>query len=510
MVIERLKKEFGLNNFRLESSKYFSKNNLLKVVFITDEIVSEETRLKILNKIEAEAGVPADIKIRRNVKDADAIKQACLHYLRTHMASVANFLKLDDISVETGLDVKINFLLNQTAAELFKAAHGAKKLEEFIKENFFCSSKVSVSKKAEKITGDVIEDMQKQLLKNQKEQKQKAYFILSGHEKYIGEHGHKTADLIEDCQAGKSFCLCGEIDYLTIRTFNKKTKAGVVEKEYLTFVLRNNRGRINCTFFGSKAHIKKLTRLARGTKICAHGFVDVFAEKLSFKPKTIMLIENFVYKEPDPVFKDVQEEFVVVVPQASREFWQTNMFEDVQNQARNKAFKKRRFVVFDFETTGLSSATDKIIEIGAVRIENGDIKETFSTLINPGREITEEITKITGICNQMVKDAPTICKVIGDFYKFCYDCELVAYNSSFDMGFLHAAAMANSYYFDNKVIDALALARKANHGTNNHELSTVLDRLKIKNDSAHRALSDALATAKLFIHLADEGDSHIG
>ena len=162
------------------------------------------------------------------------------------------------------------------------------------------------------------------------------------------------------------------------------------------------------------------------------------------------------------------------------------------------------YVSFDLETTGLFFTQHEIIEIGAVKIENGKITETFSTLIKPEGKISEEITKITGITNEMVKDAPSFQNVLGDFYKFCEGCVLVGYNIlEFDIKFLNYHANKFGVDFDHKIEDALILARKFCLGLKRYKLKDVCNHLEIVLENAHRALFDTIATAEVFIKLSN-------
>ena len=158
-------------------------------------------------------------------------------------------------------------------------------------------------------------------------------------------------------------------------------------------------------------------------------------------------------------------------------------------------------MVFDVETTGFEANKDEIIEIGACKIVNGRIDETFSTFVKPSKHIPREITELTGIDDEMVKDAPTINYVIPDFYKFCYGATLVAHKAQFDMSFIYFIANKLSYNFDNEVLDTLAMARTKLPGLKNYKLGTIVERLNILLDNAHRAIHDATATAKVFIKL---------
>ena len=118
------------------------------------------------------------------------------------------------------------------------------------------------------------------------------------------------------------------------------------------------------------------------------------------------------------------------------------------------------FIVFDIETTGLSKENDKITEIGAVKVENGKIIERFSTFVNPKKRLSEEIVKLTNITDDMLKDAPTIDKVLPQFLKFCGNGVLVAHNAGFDVGFIRNNAEAlHMPSVDNTVLDTVELSR---------------------------------------------------
>ena len=136
-----------------------------------------------------------------------------------------------------------------------------------------------------------------------------------------------------------------------------------------------------------------------------------------------------------------------------------------------------------------------------MQIVDGRIDETFSTFVKPSKHIPREITELTGIDDEMVKDAPTINYVLPDFFKFCHGAKLVAHNIAFDMSFIHHISNKLSYNFDHEQIDTLAMARQKLPGLKNHKLGTVVEKLNILLDNAHRAINDATATAKVFIKL---------
>ena len=162
------------------------------------------------------------------------------------------------------------------------------------------------------------------------------------------------------------------------------------------------------------------------------------------------------------------------------------------------------YVVFDIETTGLSKEKEMITEIGAVKVADGKIIDRFSTFVNPQRPISAEITKLTGITDDMVKDAPTIENVLPEFLKFCEDTVLVAHNASFDTGFIRIAAeRAGLGELHHTVVDTLELARALLPELNKHKLDIVCEHLGVTLNGHHRAVNDAEATAEVFIKFLD-------
>ncbi len=171
------------------------------------------------------------------------------------------------------------------------------------------------------------------------------------------------------------------------------------------------------------------------------------------------------------------------------------------------------FVVFDIETTGFSSMKDRIIEIGAVKVVNGEIKDHFSTFVNPLIPIPARIQKLTGIDDEMVASSPDISTVLPDFLEFCGDAVLVAHNASFDIGFIRNNAELLNIDLDPTVVDTVALARILLPRLSRYRLDTVAKALNIPLKNHHRAVDDAEATALIFLAfikmLKDRGFSRL-
>lgn len=156
------------------------------------------------------------------------------------------------------------------------------------------------------------------------------------------------------------------------------------------------------------------------------------------------------------------------------------------------------YCVFDIETTGLSFRTEKITEIGAIKIKNGEIIDTFETFVNPEKPIPYEVIKVTHITDDMVRDADTIETVLPKFLEFAGDSVIVAHNANFDMGFIRHFADLQGLKINNTYIDTLALARDMFPEYKKFKLGVIADNLSIRVDVAHRALDDVKTLVKVF------------
>ena len=157
------------------------------------------------------------------------------------------------------------------------------------------------------------------------------------------------------------------------------------------------------------------------------------------------------------------------------------------------------YVVFDLETTGFSPNTCKIIEIGAVKVENGVITERFSEFVNPQVPIPFKIEELTGIRDDMVMGAGTIEDILPRFMEFCKGCVMIAHNAEFDMSFIRKNCMDLNLSCDYTVGDTVAMARILLPSLHRFKLDTVAKALKISLENHHRAVDDAECTAHIFV-----------
>lgn len=166
-----------------------------------------------------------------------------------------------------------------------------------------------------------------------------------------------------------------------------------------------------------------------------------------------------------------------------------------------KSLNDQDFIVFDLETTGLSSYNDKITEIGAVRVSNGNIVDVFDELVNPEKFIPEKIQEITGITNEMVAGKPTIEEVLPKFLEFSKDAIFVGQNADFDIGFVRENCLLLNIPFEPIYLDTLPMARAVFPDMGRFSLDKLARKLNVELINHHRACDDATATAKVFIKL---------
>ncbi|OON99067.1 MAG: PolC-type DNA polymerase III [Epulopiscium sp. Nele67-Bin004] len=161
------------------------------------------------------------------------------------------------------------------------------------------------------------------------------------------------------------------------------------------------------------------------------------------------------------------------------------------------------FVVFDIETTGFSPTTNKIIEIGAVKIVGGKVVDAYSTFVNPHCEIPKNIVELTKITDDYVKNAPSIETVLPEFLQFCEGVVMVAHNAEFDMSFIYSNAKAIGLDVQKTVVDTVAIARTLLPDLGNAKLGNIAKKLGVSLENHHRAVDDAKATSDIFLKFCE-------
>lgn len=160
-------------------------------------------------------------------------------------------------------------------------------------------------------------------------------------------------------------------------------------------------------------------------------------------------------------------------------------------------------IVFDIETTGLSHVTERITEIGAVKLHDLKVVEEFNTFVNPEKHIPENITDLTGITDEMVADAPSETDAVRSFLDFCGDAPLIAHNADFDTSFIRDACERHKINYRNPYIDSLKLCKAAIPNKKKYTLDAMADELGFGDFNHHRASDDAKMLAMIFVKLID-------
>ena len=317
-----------------------------------------------------------------------------------------------------------------------------------------------------------------------------------------GDTVQKSAIYLSDVNfESENVVICGTIEDIEERTYTRKSDG--MEKTYFSITLNDGTAQMRITYFTRKSTIEKIRKLKAGDSIVCTGKTEIYRGACRYTARHIdrgHVPEGFV-----PVrraSKPAPKHYTAVEPQPYSDFTQADFF--TKNDIPD-CLKNNTFVVFDHETTGLNSSPsggnmDRIIEIGAYKIIGGEIKESFSTFVNPGRKLSEEIIKLTGITQEMVEDAPTYEKVMPDFFKFCQGSYLVGHNAAgFDFKFVDYYCSQLGYHLERKIFDTIPLSQELLF-LSNYKLNTVADHFGITFNH-HRAADDALVTAKIFIEL---------
>lgn len=527
---EELRKEFGDKyNFLQVYSVVFSKSeNLTTITFLFDETVKEitdEQREELQNfftkKLELFSSLK--LKFRKSFLDEDLIAKETLKILQSAFKSSVGEICESDISVQKDDVIHISISAPNLVATSLEDRGADKFLETALSKEFIAKFAVKIVVCENKAIDISILDERERLAPRMYLQNRvitKRYEVGDVFMMF-GQEITPKPEFIKNISGEKlSVILSGVISNFQKKHYiKKKEKAkgeNAKESSYYTFTLTDSSGRINCTYFSSMTNEKKMDKLADDTRVIIVGDVQKFNnnftcyirslglcnEKLTLPSKDESMADSNDYDEIDPDFSQdyISAEYNFVRPYVEKH--QANIFD--KKPTYSSYIMDNEFVVYDFETTGLDTNTCEIIEIGAVKIKGGEIVDVFQTLIKPQNTIPDIITQVTNISNDMVASSPSIKIVMPAFYDFCKGCILGGYNSAnFDDKILAVQSRKLGIEFDNQTTDVILLAR-SKMASSNYKLSTVVKNLGIVLIGAHRALNDALATAKVLLKLNEQ------
>lgn len=302
----------------------------------------------------------------------------------------------------------------------------------------------------------------------------------------------KESAVIDNIKKGDTIVVQGDVEYdkyagelvVNARSIGTAQKVKVVdnaEKKRVELHMHTNMSQMDAVTSAGDLVNRAYQWGHKAVAITDHGVAQAFPDAM---------------KAADKINKDEEKIKIIYGVEA---YFMDDLVESVKGDA-DTGFDGT-FICFDIETTGLSAARDKITEIGAVKVENGVITDTFSTFANPEMPIPQKITQLTGITDDMVKDAPSQSEAVGAFLEFAGDDVLVAHNAPFDTSFIAKACEDMGREYNYTSIDTVAISRAILTDIKNCKLDTVAKFLRLGDFNHHRATDDAEMLARIFINL---------
>lgn len=302
----------------------------------------------------------------------------------------------------------------------------------------------------------------------------------------------KESAVIDNIKKGDTIVVQGDVEYdkyagelvVNARSIGTAQKVKVVdnaEKKRVELHMHTNMSQMDAVTSAGDLVNRAYQWGHKAVAITDHGVAQAFPDAM---------------KAADKINKDEEKIKIIYGVEA---YFMDDLVESVKGDA-DTGFDGT-FICFDIETTGLSAARDKITEIGAVKVENGVITDTFSTFANPEMPIPQKITQLTGITDDMVKDAPSQSEAVSAFLEFAGDNVLVAHNAPFDTSFIAKACEDMGREYNYTSIDTVAISRAILTDIKNCKLDTVAKFLRLGDFNHHRATDDAEMLARIFINL---------
>ena len=303
----------------------------------------------------------------------------------------------------------------------------------------------------------------------------------------------KETAILENLKKGSTIVVSGDVEYdryaseivLSAKSIGTAEKIKVVDnapKKRVELHMHTNMSQMDGVSSAKDLILRAAAWGHPAVAITDHGVAQAY-------PEAMNTAEWFVNKN--------EEKLKVIY--GTEAYFMDDMVESVKGDSDEDL--SGTFICFDIETTGLSANRDKITEIGAVKVVNGEIVDTFSTFANPEMPIPARITELTGITDDMVKDAPSQAEAVKAFLDFAGDNVLVAHNAPFDTSFISKACENMGLPYNYTSIDTVAISRAILPDIKNCKLDTVANYLRLGNFNHHRATDDATILAQIFINL---------
>lgn len=510
MTINDLLEKEEYKNFKLMMAEYQKDSDVTYITFLYSNFSkpTDELKQKLKSEVLSVLGSLTKyvIKFKKSYLDDDLVFGFLTEYTNS-FPYLKGYIKKQDVHAQmTENEIIISIDCDKEMQDILTNFKFLDEFKALVQKQVFepVTIKLNVSKDMSSFFEQSDEISSEMELKSILEQEQ----VLNKVEvddivNLVGKNILKQPIFIKDIKKEDEVVVCGKFLEPMWSQFIPRSQKGqqdVKPRDKLSFVLKDPSGQIEVVMFPQEKDKEKLERLTEEAEVIISATYNDFMGRVNLKASALSVCK-ILTKEVKYIWREPVKEYKTVIPQKMEDLQQVNLF-SMFDQKQNDYWKDgKSVVVFDFETTGLNADKCEIIEIGAVKIQNGVCTETFSTLVNPHQKLSQEISNLTGITDDMLVFAPDIKDVLPDFHKFVQNSVLSAYNISFDIQFLLNAGKKYRYKFDNERIDTLELARKKIPSLPNYKLSSVVKVLDIVLNDAHRAINDAVATAKVFIKL---------
>ncbi len=507
--LEKIRALDGLKHAIVGEISVTKRNSTAEFLLITDKTYStleEAQALEICQEFLPD-GFSARVKIVKRVPDAECLQRRIYEYVKKTFPGAGAFLTLDGVEVEM-LTSGAHFYVDIASGDqpMFSSGKILDEVSRYL-SSIFCGTFYGNVRIVEREIPE--EDLNDYEDREEEVKAEIRRFAIENYKKIDGFDGEMPTSAVymaDTSTVDGTFHICGTVNYIEeIEYTRKNDKTGEdMKRTRFSVTVTDGTANIRTTYFPKKATVEKVREIKIGDKIIITGTNEEYNGSKSFKASKLnfgMPPEGFVPVEREG--KPVPKFYHTVFPEPYVDYAQAGFFDDL---SKPDDLKKHTFVCFDLETTGLNNnpamgRMDKIIELGAVKIVDGAIKEKFSTFVACSERLSREIIDLTGIKDADLVGAPEVDKVMADFFKFTDGAYLVGHNVNFDYRFVKYYGEKNGYMFDKKQYDTLTLAQDVLRGRlANYKLNTVADHYGLTFNH-HRAFDDALVTAKVFIEL---------
>ncbi len=513
------KNEFSMLKFN--SATYLKDARKLVVRFIISAFdanaFSNEQKAKVLQVVQNMfPGVSIAIEYIKAYADCGVVKNKIIEFFNKTNPIILSSINDDSMTIDVDdFEIAINFTLITPMYVMLTSGNILEKLNDYLDRIFM----QNVYIQTEEVKIDLREYVQKANIQIDTSVASGSAHLVEIELKDKIYTRSKTENnvpqmpvYIQDIKGvGENVVICGKISNVRVAKYKNKKykpddpKSGPEEKPIIKFWLDDSTSRIECVCFPRVECEDAFANIPDKSEVVCVGNVSVssYNNMLSFAANSMFYCginyDSIHLKESRPAPKV----YKTIMPQPFVDTRQHSLLDEEKCGEVPQFLKGKTFVIYDLEATDKVPDKAEIIEIAALKIVDGKEVETFQSLICPPYEISEEITALTSISNEMVMDKPSIDEVVPDFFKFSRDSVLVGHNiSGYDYPLLKKYTDRLGYNLDNELVDTLLLARKYLTELPNFKLETISKFFTISHENAHRAMSDVMATCEVLKILA--------